>query len=84
MAFLFVWQFILSGPLEIASGYIGFSELPRLHLGPVFSQVEKCSLVAAVVGLRQHRGSSISRIAWDREGITVSLWIGTLGHGPSP
>ena len=26
MAFLFVWQFILSGPLEIASGYIGFSQ----------------------------------------------------------
>src|ERR1044071_4722737 len=25
MAFLFVWQFILSGPLEIASGYIGFA-----------------------------------------------------------
>src|SRR5690242_5802050 len=25
MAFLFIWQFILSGPLEIASGYIGFS-----------------------------------------------------------
>ena len=24
MAFLFIWQFILSGPLEIASGYIGF------------------------------------------------------------
>ena len=26
MAFLFVWQFVLSGPLEIASGYIGFAE----------------------------------------------------------
>ena len=26
MAFLFIWQFILSGPLEIASGYIGFSQ----------------------------------------------------------
>src|SRR6266545_964334 len=26
MGFLFVWQFILSGPLEIASGYIGFSQ----------------------------------------------------------
>src|ERR1700681_2161442 len=26
MAFLFIWQFILSGPLEIASGYIGFAE----------------------------------------------------------
>src|ERR1051325_10739979 len=25
MAFLFIWQFILSGPLEIASGYIGFA-----------------------------------------------------------
>src|SRR5215831_16304606 len=26
MAFLFIWQFIFSGPLEIASGYIGFSQ----------------------------------------------------------
>src|SRR3989442_8262141 len=24
MGFLFVWQFVLSAPLEIASGYIGF------------------------------------------------------------
>src|SRR5882672_5052646 len=24
VAFLFIWQFIISGPLEIASGYIGF------------------------------------------------------------
>jgi amino acid transporter len=28
MAFLFIWQFILSGPLEIASGYIGFATTP--------------------------------------------------------
>src|SRR5205823_2681172 len=26
MAFLFIWQFIISGPLEIASGYIGFRD----------------------------------------------------------
>jgi amino acid transporter len=26
MAFLFIWQFILSGPLEIASGLIGFGQ----------------------------------------------------------
>src|SRR5262249_36836150 len=26
LPFLFIWQFILSGPLEIASGYIGFSQ----------------------------------------------------------
>src|SRR6478752_854066 len=43
MAFLFIWQFILSGPLEIASGYIGFAQyagyiVPGLNhavLGPV-------------------------------------------------
>src|SRR4026209_2653257 len=29
MAFLFVWQFILSGPLEIASGYIGFVQYAK-------------------------------------------------------
>src|SRR5512136_31456 len=29
MAFLFIWQFIFSGPLEIASGYIGFSSYLR-------------------------------------------------------
>ena len=32
MAFLFVWQFVLSGPLEIASGYIGFAQYVELHL----------------------------------------------------
>src|SRR5436305_8102060 len=26
MGFLFVWQFVLSGPLEIASAYIGFAQ----------------------------------------------------------
>src|SRR5207248_7593514 len=26
LPFLFIWQFIISGPLEIASGYIGFSQ----------------------------------------------------------
>jgi amino acid transporter len=74
MAFLFVWQFILSGPLEIASGYIGFTQYlgyiwpsatPRLLLG-----------VAAVIGLLNivllyRRIHSIAKI-------TVSLWIGTL------
>jgi amino acid transporter len=74
MAFLFVWQFILSGPLEIASGYIGFSK----YLGYIWtglSQVEMF-VVAAVVGLVNiallyRRITSIARI-------TVSLWIGTL------
>jgi amino acid transporter len=74
MAFLFVWQFILSGPLEIASGYIGFSS----YLGYIWPSATKQMLfaVAAAVGvlniaLLYRRITSIARI-------TVSLWIGTL------
>ena len=74
MAFLFIWSFILSGPLEIASGYIGFSRYaryvwPGLTAGHVF-------LIAAAVGvvnvaLLYRRIEAIGTL-------TVSLWIGTL------
>src|SRR5215831_11314806 len=38
LAFLFIWQFILSGPLEIASGYIGFAKyLDYIWKAPQFS-----------------------------------------------
>ena len=49
MAFLFIWQFILSGPLEIASGYIGFSR----YLGYIWPDPTAAHvfLVAAGVGL---------------------------------
>jgi amino acid transporter len=74
MAFLFVWQFILSGPLEIASGYIGFAS----YLGYIWPGVSSGTLflVAAVMGvvniaLLYRRITSIATI-------TVSLWIGTL------
>ena len=74
MAFLFVWQFILSGPLEIASGYIGFSQ----YLGYIWPSATPTMLfaVAAAVGalniaLLYRRITSIARI-------TVSLWVGTL------
>ena len=74
MAFLFVWQFILSGPLEIASGYIGFSG----YLGYIWPSATPRVLfaVAAAVGvlnivLLYRRITSIARI-------TVSLWVGTL------
>jgi amino acid transporter len=74
MAFLFVWQFILSGPLEIASGYIGFSS----YLGYIWPSATKQMLfaVAAAIGvlniaLLYRRITSIAKI-------TVSLWVGTL------
>src|SRR3954471_11650656 len=74
MAFLFVWQFILSGPLEIASGYIGFAQ----YLGYIWKGISSATLfaIAAAVGvvniaLLYRRITSIARI-------TVSLWVGTL------
>ena len=74
MAFLFVWQFILSGPLEIASGYIGFSQYLS-YIWPGLSG-RSLFLIAAAVGLLNiallyRRITSIARI-------TVSLWVGTL------
>ena len=36
LPFLFIWQFILSGPLEIASGYIGFVK----YLGYVWRMLQ--------------------------------------------
>ncbi len=74
MAFLFIWQFILSGPLEIASGYIGFAQ----YAGYIWRGVagQRAALVAAAVGivnilLLYRRITSIGKI-------TVALWLGTL------
>jgi amino acid transporter len=74
MGFLFIWQFILSGPLEIASGYIGFANYAR-YVWPEMgrgSTVAIAVLVGAVnIALLYRRIDSISRL-------TVTLWIGTL------
>ena len=74
MAFLFIWQFILSGPLEIASGYIGFARYTN-YIWTGMTQ-RATLLVAVAVGvinivLLYRRITSIGTI-------TVSLWIGTL------
>src|ERR671921_3050977 len=47
MAFLFVWQFILSGPLEIASGYIGFAAYAG-YLWKGLTRVEAIALITGV------------------------------------
>ena len=74
VAFLFIWQFILSGPLEIASGYIGFARYLR-YVWPGLTQggtVAVAVMVGAVnIALLYRRIGSIGRL-------TVSLWIGTL------
>src|SRR5215475_8795472 len=74
MAFLFVWQFILSGPLEIASGYIGFAKYAR-YLWTGLTSGGTLAIAAAVgvlnIILLYRRVASLAKI-------TVSLWIGTL------
>ena len=74
MAFLFVWQFLLSGPLEIASGYIGFASYAT-YLWKGLTRAEGIALIVAVgvvnIALLYRRIHSIATI-------TVSLWIGTL------
>src|SRR5256714_5062934 len=47
MAFLFVWQFVLSGPLEIASGYIGFADYAS-YIWKGLTRAESIVLVTVV------------------------------------
>jgi len=74
MAFLFIWQFLFSGPLEIASGYVGMT-LYASYLLPGFSKTQLALLIAGVgvlnIFLLYRRITSIGRI-------TVSLWAGVL------
>ena len=74
VAFLFIWQFILSGPLEIASGYIGFARYLR-YVWPGLTQGGTILVAMAVgvvnIALLYRQIGSIGKL-------TVSLWIGTL------
>ena len=83
MAFLFIWQFIISGPFEIASGYIGFAQ----YLGYIWQGAPSFSItirdfvlninsVVIVVGLLNI--ALLYRQITNIGKITISLWIGTL------
>jgi amino acid transporter len=70
-AFLFIWQFIISGPFEIASGYIGFAQ----YLGYLWKDAPLGLTVAAVgllnLALLYRRITHLGRI-------TLGLWAGAL------
>ncbi|PYI81183.1 MAG: amino acid permease [Verrucomicrobia bacterium] len=74
MAFLFIWQFILSGPLEIASGYIGFTQYIG-YFWPDMTRLDRnvlCVCIGlATIFLLYREIKSVAKI-------TVGLWIGTL------
>ena len=73
-AFLFIWQFILSGPLEIASGYIGFSQYLG-YLWPALSTLQ-FALIAAAVGVLNL--VLLYRPIGSLGALTVTLWVGSL------
>jgi amino acid transporter len=73
-AFLFIWQFILSGPLEIASGYIGFSQYLG-YLWPSLTAVQ-FALIAAAVGVVNL--VLLYRPIGSLGPLTVTLWAGSL------
>src|ERR1043166_4072981 len=74
MAFLFIWQFLLSGPLEIATGYIGFSQyLTYLWPGmtPVQGRIVMTALGILTIALLYRRITTVGILS-------VALWIVTL------
>src|SRR5688572_24253375 len=74
MPFLFVWQFILSGPLEVASGTIGVSMYVNYFWKSMTPFQGKCvaAFVAFLATLMLYR--RITVIAR----MTVVLWVGML------
>jgi amino acid transporter len=74
LTFLFIWQFILSGPLEIASGYIGFAQYVGYFWRGMgwWGARAVCIAVGLAVVLLLYRGiTAVGRLA-------IVLWIGML------
>ncbi|HSE20547.1 MAG TPA: APC family permease [Pyrinomonadaceae bacterium] len=74
MGFLFIWQFILSGPLEIASGYLGFTQ----YLGYIWKDMSRFQSLAVIVGLGLLNIALLYRKITFIGKLTVSLWVGTI------
>jgi amino acid transporter len=74
MGFLFIWQFILSGPLEIASGYIGFTK----YLGYIWKDMNRSHVLAVIILLGVLNIMLLYRRITFIGKLTVGLWIGTI------
>ncbi|MBV9927276.1 MAG: amino acid permease [Acidobacteria bacterium] len=74
MAFLFIWQFILSGPLEIASGYIGFAK----YAGYIWRGLTPAGTLLIAVGVGLVNIALLYRRITFVGKLTVALWAGTL------
>lgn len=73
-AFLFIWQFILSGPLEIASGYIGFVD----YLGYIWRDMTPLARGLVITGIGSLNIFLLFRRITHVGKLTVFLWAGML------
>jgi amino acid transporter len=74
LPFLFIWQFILSGPLEIATGLIGFAQYTGYFwpgMGVWGSRLVSMGAGVLAVALLYRRITAVGKL-------TVVLWIGML------
>jgi amino acid transporter len=74
LPFLFIWQFVLSGPLEIASGFIGFSQYVGYFwrgMGWWDTRLVCIGAGVLVVVLLYRRVTEVGKL-------TVVLWVGML------
>ena len=74
LPFLFIWQFVLSGPLEISSGLIGFAQYSGYlwkGLGPWGMRGLAIGVGLVVMLMLYRRIEAIGRL-------TVVLWVGML------
>ena len=74
LPFLFIWQFIFSGPLEVASGYIGFAQYLTYFwrsITPFQTKLIAVGVAVVVTGLLYRQITAIGKM-------TVVLWVGML------
>jgi len=74
LPFLFIWQFIFSGPLEIASGYIGFSQYVTYlwrSMSPLEGKLVSLAAAVLIIALLYRRVTAVAKL-------TVVLWVGML------
>jgi len=74
LPFLFIWQFVFSGPLEIGSGYIGFTQYVGYFWRTMSAgqgRMISIGVGVLVIVLLYRRIESVGRL-------TVVLWIGML------
>src|SRR5437868_8344353 len=74
LPFLFIWQFIFSGPLEISSGLIGIAQYVGYFwhgMGPLGARLVSVAVGVLLIVLLYRGITAIARL-------TVILWIGML------